>query len=599
MVFDIEASLASPRRLRVPNGQGPDSLDSMAASNMDDRPILRCAIYTRKSSENGLEQFFNSLHAQREACEAYIKSQAHEGWALRPTMYDDGGISGGHVERPALQALLNDIRRDLIDVVMVYKVDRLSRSLADFARLVELFEKHNVSFVSITQHFNTSSSMGRLTLNVLLSFAQFEREVTGERIRDKIAASKRKGMWMGGVPPLGYDVVDKKLIINQQETDTVRHIFERYLALQCVRRLKEELDDKGYVSKARANGTGGKPFSRGALFTLLRNCTYIGKVGHKGKVFDGEHQRIIDQDTWNQVEAQLTTNRSKARRRSKAKAPSLLAGLLYDSRGNPMSPTHATKGEKRYRYYISQSVLKYEKHKEGDVLRVPAESVEIVCIEQIKSFLNNAGLLLKSLSHLGLAAHQQEHLIDLARQFANNWDQLTLHEQIRYLKKIVARIELERKIIRIHIQLAATIKLLNPDYAQQTTEITTSENQHVLTCPVQLKRCGIETKLVASNGPITLSHPESTKAIQKALRRALIWNQALLNGNASTLTELARKEKVEQRYICDLIKLAYLAPDIMDAIIGGKIPLGLTLDRLKKMFSRDWEKQRQLLGFSA
>jgi len=564
---------------------------------MDDRPIQRCAIYTRKSSENGLEQSFNSLHAQREACEAYIKSQAHEGWSLRPTQYDDGGISGGHVERPALQALLNDIRRNLIDVVMVYKVDRLSRSLADFARLVELFEKHNVSFVSITQHFNTSSSMGRLTLNVLLSFAQFEREVTGERIRDKIAASKRKGMWMGGVPPLGYDVVEKKLIINQQEAETVRHIFNGYLALKCVRRLKGELDDEGFVSKARANGTGCKPFSRGALYTLLRNCTYVGKVGHKGKVFDGEHQRIIDQETWNRVEAQLTTNRSKTHRRSKAKAPSLLAGLLYDSRGNRMSPTHATKGEKRYRYYISQAVLKYEKHKEGDVLRVPAESVEIVCIEQIKSFLSNAGFLLKSLSHLGLAAHQQEHLVDLARQYADSWDQLTLHEQIRQLRKIVERIELARKVIRIHIRLSVIIKLLNPDSDQQPSAVTTSEDQHVLNCPVQLKRCGIETKLIASNGPVMISHPESTKAIQNALRRALVWNQALLNGTARTLTELAKKEKVEQRYICDLIKLAYLAPDIMEAVIAGKIPAGLTLDRLKKRISMDWCKQRQLLEF--
>jgi site-specific DNA recombinase len=568
----------------------------MEVNNVDRQSIQRCAIYTRKSSENGLEQSFNSLHAQREACEAYIKSQAHERWTLRPTVYDDGGISGGHVERPALQALLNDIRRNLIDVVVVYKVDRLSRSLADFARLVELFEKHNVSFVSITQHFNTSSSMGRLTLNVLLSFAQFEREVTGERIRDKIAASKRKGMWMGGVAPIGYDVVDKKLIINQQEAETVCHIFDRYLALQCVRKLKGELDSEGFVSKARTNGSGSKPFSRGALYTLLKNCTYIGKVSHKGKVFDGEQQRIIDQETWNQVEAQLTANRSKARRRSKAKAPSLLAGLLYDSRDNPMSPTHATKGDKRYRYYISQAVLKYEKQKEGDVLRVPAESVEIVCIEQLKSFLNNAGSLLKSLSHLGLAAHEQEHLVDLAQQYADDWDQLTLHEQIRHLKKIVERIELERKVIRIHIRLSAIISLLKPDYPQRQSAVATSDDLYVSTCPVQLKRCGIETKLVASNGPVTLSHPESTKAIQKALKNALTWNQSLLNGKASTLTELAKKEKVAQRYICDLIKLAYLAPDVMEAIIEGEIPTGLTLDRLKKGYSMDWYKQRQLLG---
>ena len=503
---------------------------------------IRCAIYTRKSSEEGLEQDFNSLDAQRESCEAYIKSQKALGWRVLPEHYDDGGISGGTLERPALKRLLTAMDEHRIDVIVIYKIDRLTRSLTDFARLAERFEKLKVSFVSVTQQFNTANSMGRLMLNVLLSFAQFEREITGERIRDKIKASKRKGMGMGGVPPLGYDVVEKKLIINQQEAETVRHIFDRYLALQCVRRLKGELDDQGFASKVRANGSGGKPFSRGALYTLLRNCTYIGKVSHKGKVFDGEHQRIVDQETWNQVEAQLTTNRSKARRRSKAKAPSLLAGLLYDSRGNPMSPTHATKGEKRYRYYISQAVLKYEKHKEGDVLRVPAEGVEIVCTEQLKSFLNNAGSLLQSISHLILAAHQQELLIDLARQYASNWDQLTLHKQIRHLKKIVERIELERKVIRIHIKLSAIIKLLNPNYIQQSTAIITSEDQHILTCPVQLKRCGIETKLVASTGPVMLSHPESTKAIQKALRRALVWNQALLNGTASTLTEIARND---------------------------------------------------------
>jgi len=274
----------------------------------------------------------------------------------------------------------------------------------------------------------------------------------------------------------------------------------------------------------------------------------------------------------------------------------IVTPLNYDSRGNPMSPTHATKGEKRYRYYVSQAVLKFEKHKEGDVLRVPAESVELVCIAQLKSFFNNAGSLLKSLDHLGLAAHEQEHLVDLAQQYADNWDQLTLHEQIRHLKKIVERIELERKVIRIHIWLSGIISLLKPDYSQQQSAVTTSDDLHVSTCPVQLKRCGIETKLVASNGPVTLSHPESNKAIQKALRKALTWNQSLLDGKVSTLTALAEKEKVAQRYICDLIKLAYLAPDVMEAIIEGKIPAGLTLDRLKKGYSMDWYKQRQLLG---
>ena len=557
----------------------------------------RCAIYTRKSSENGLEQSFNSLDAQREACEAYIKSQAHEGWKLRPTQYDDGGLSGGNMNRPALNLLITDIYNGLIDVVVVYKVDRLSRSLADFARLVELFEQRDVSFVSITQHFNTSSSMGRLTLNVLLSFAQFEREVTGERIRDKIAASKRKGMWMGGVSPLGYDVVDKKLFINQQEAETARHIFDRYLALKCVRRLKGELDDEGYVSKARANGSGGKPFSRGALYTLLKNCTYIGKVHHNNELYEGEHQRIIDQEIWTQVQEQLITNRSKASRRSNAKAPSLLAGLLFDSRGNPMSPTHATKGEKRYRYYISQAVLKYEKNKEGDVLRVPAESVENICVEQLKTFLTDAASLLSTIEHFKLAAHQQELLVNLARQYFDGWHQLTVNMQIGHLKKIVERIELEQKVIYVHILLPEIIKLLDPSYEEQIPAAEVPKDRYILSCPVQLKRCGIETRLVTSNGPIAPSHPESTIAIQKALRKALKWNQALLDGKASTLTALAEKENVAQRYICDLIKLAYLAPDIIEAIIEGKPSSSLTLDQLKKGISMDWNEQRKLLEF--
>ena len=303
----------------------------------NERKILRCAVYTRKSSEHGLEQDFNSLDAQREAAEIYIKSQAHEGWRLVKARYDDGGLSGGSLERPALQTLLADIRARKVDVVVVYKVDRLTRSLADFAKLVELFEAHAVSFVAVTQQFNTTTSMGRLTLNVLLSFAQFERELAGERIRDKFAASRRKGMWMGGTIPLGYDVDGRKLVINADEAGCVRMIFQRYLELGCVSRLREELEQRGVRSKQcvlRSDQVlGGSPFGRGALYHLLQNRIYLGEVVHKGVSYPGEHERIIDEELWDAVQAKLAANRA-TRRRSRLETGSLLGELIFDDRGN-------------------------------------------------------------------------------------------------------------------------------------------------------------------------------------------------------------------------------------------------------------------------
>src|ERR1700756_696150 len=314
----------------------------------------RCAIYTRKSSEEGLEQEFNSLEAQREACEAFLCSQRNEGWVLARTHYDDGGFSGGNLERPAAQHLLTDIRAGRIDIVVVYKVDRLTRSLADFARLVELFEAQGLSFVSVTQQFNTTSLMGRLTLNVLLSFAQFEREVTGERIRDKIAASKKKGMWMGGNVPLGYDASARTLVINPAEAETVRRVFTLYRELGCVRRVKEEADRLGLRTKGSTttNGTerGGKPFSRGHLYTLLSNPNYTGHKAHKGVLYPGQQAALIDDESWSTVRDQLAANTSNHRRKTKATEPSLLAGLLVDARGGRLPPSHAVKKGRRYRY---------------------------------------------------------------------------------------------------------------------------------------------------------------------------------------------------------------------------------------------------------
>ena len=342
-------------------------------------PRRRCAIYTRKSTEEGLEQDFNSLDAQREACEAYIRSQAGEGWKLVRTHYDDGGYSGGTMDRPALQHLLDDIQAHRIDTVVVYKVDRLTRSLADFAKIVEVFDGHGVSFVSVTQQFNTTTSMGRLTLNMLLSFAQFEREVTGERIRDKIAASKKKGMWMGGPPPLGYDVRDRKLVVNEAEADDVRILFHLYLELGTVRALRDEANRRGLTTKRRcfADGrkAGGLPFTRGNLYNLLANPLYIGQVSHKGTIYPGQHEAIVDPETFAAAARQLAGNAVHRHAATNAKAPSLLSGLLYDETGDRLCPTHAKKKGRRYRYYISKRLM----HGTGngaDGWRIPAEELE-------------------------------------------------------------------------------------------------------------------------------------------------------------------------------------------------------------------------------
>jgi DNA invertase Pin-like site-specific DNA recombinase len=340
----------------------------------------RCAVYTRKSSEEGLEQAFNSLDAQREACEAYIKSQAGEGWQPIRTRYDDGGVSGGTMDRPALQQLLTDTRARRVDTVVVYKVDRLTRSLADFAKIVEVFDRHGVSFVSVTQQFNTTTSMGRLTLNMLLTFAQFEREITGERIRDKIAASKKKGMWMGGLPPLGYDVVDRKLIINEAEAETARHILQRYVDIGSVRGLKAELDAEGIVSKVRVSQSGrrwgGQHLARGVLYRMLQNRIYLGEIVHRDKSYAGDHKPIISRDLWHAVQLRLAANRINRKTGANTRSRSLLAGLLFDGEGHPMTPSHTVKNRMGYRYYISRSLSAGVKASTLQGRRIPAAEAD-------------------------------------------------------------------------------------------------------------------------------------------------------------------------------------------------------------------------------
>src|SRR5262249_29893394 len=399
---------------------------------------LRCAIYTRKSSEEGLEQDFNSLDAQREACEAFIKSQTHEGWVCLPEAYDDGGISGATMERPALQRLLAAIPAGSIDVVVVYKVDRLTRSLADFAKMVEVFDARGVSFVSVTQQFNTTSSMGRLTLNVLLSFAQFEREVTGERIRDKIAASKKKGLWMGGTPPLGYEVKGRKLVVSETEAELVRHIFRRDLELGTVAKLTVALEAEGYRTKRYTSTSGrtcgGQTFSRGHLYRILSNRIYLGEIVHKDASYPAEHRDIVEPALWARAQALLAANHHAFRTDERVASPALLKGMIFDGAGNRMSPSHAVKQGQRYCYYVSQAVMQGRAQEAGSIARLPARELEQVVMDAVFDVLAKD---------------------ERTRRVASHLSELGQREREQALRRVVRRVEVSECRIAVTVHPSA------------------------------------------------------------------------------------------------------------------------------------------------
>ena len=398
---------------------------------------MRCAVYTRKSSEEGLEQEFNSLDAQREACEAYIASQRSEGWVVVRDQYDDGGISGGTLDRPALQRLLSDIEDGLIDVVVVYKIDRLSRSLMDFSRLVEVFDKHGVTFISITQSFNTTTSMGRLTLNILLSFAQFEREVTGERIRDKFAASRAKGMWMGGFVPMGYDVIDRKLIINGPEAATVRHMFQRFVELGSATTLTRELVANHVLNKR------GKPVDKGFLYKLFRNRLYLGEAVHKGTSYPGEHQAIIDQPLWDQVHAILQESPRQRAANTRGQTPALLKGLMFTSSGVAMTPTATKKGSRHYRYYTSMDAIRNRAGEGTDgFVRLNAGMVENTVIQQIRGLLRTPEVVTRAVTSAKAKDPQADEsdVVTALANFDSLWESLFPAEQARIARILINRV---------------------------------------------------------------------------------------------------------------------------------------------------------------
>jgi site-specific DNA recombinase len=578
---------------------------------------IRCAIYTRKSSEEGLEQEFNSLDAQREACEAFIKSQRHEGWSVLPQLYDDGGYSGGTMERPALKRLLADIAARQIDAVVVYKVDRLTRSLSDFAKIVEAFDAQSVSFVSVTQAFNTTTSMGRLTLNVLLSFAQFEREVTGERIRDKIAASKKKGLWMGGQPSLGYDVKERKLVVNEAEAATVRRIFRRYLELRSVRALKATLDQEGVVSKLRAAADGspygGKSFSRGALYLMLQNRIYRGEIVHKGAAYPGEHAPIVDEDLWSSVQRRLEANSVDRRDKRDPITPNLLTGILVDAGGQPMSPTHAIKKGVRYRYYVSRGLIVgikgEEENDQASGQRIPAANLESLVVQRLRSFFADPVAVLESLprprrdapsqKRAKVAAAEIVRALDDRREDAWN---MIFGPMIVRVQVSLDRIDVDLSAERLAERLLQTSNhdagLGKGDYRPpRGDDSSPAESVVRLAAPAELKRTGKEMKfIVDGDTKVRTADPSLTRLIVRAHRLM----RRLAENPGSTLEDIASRENIGGPYAARLLRLNHVAPDIVAAILDGKQPDDLTANKLMAdtRLPLDWCAQRAVLGFA-
>jgi site-specific DNA recombinase len=520
-----------------------------------ERKVLRCAIYTRKSTEHNLDLEFNSLDAQREACEAYIKSQAHEGWRLISGRYDDGAFSGASLDRPALQQLLAGVRAGKINTVVVYKVDRLTRSLADFAKLVELFDQYGVSFVSITQSFNTTSSMGRLTLNVLLSFAQFEREVIGERVRDKIAASKRKGIWVGGPVPLGYRCTNRKLVVVPEEAETVKTIFRRYLELGSISTLIEELDRSGVRTK-----TNGLANGRGSLAHLLKNRFYIGEVVYRGETHRGEHEPILDRHLFEAVQAKRAAGSVPRRLRLKGSS-AILTSRIFDNHGNRMSPTHSNKLGVRYRYYVSHALMQKRKAEAGSVARVPAAEIEALVLDGVRK-------------HLALPGRESTSIAD--RDLIE-----------RYVERVVVKpqaLELCLLLPREALVPGEEINTSDPDIGPITTKLTLAWTAASFAAVKGIVHTPCATPSMK---------PSSRDALLAVIAKARSWIEHIRLGRVVALAEIAEREGQVERHIRLLAPLAFLSPRIIAAIFDGTAPADLTVTALAKALPYSWAEQER------
>ena len=607
---------------------------------------IRCAIYTRKSSEEGLEQDFNSLDAQREACEAYITSQRSEGWIALPRLYNDGGFSGGTMERPALKALLADIAAGLIDTVVVYKVDRLTRSLTDFARIVDVFDQAKVSFVSVTQSFNTTTSMGRLTLNMLLSFAQFEREVTGERIRDKIAASKAKGMWMGGRPPLGYTVEDRKLVIVPEEAEQVREIFRRYLALGSVYDLVQDLAARNIRAKRHVsvtgNETGGGILERGALYHLLQNRLYRGEITHKHHVYPGQHDPIVDKPLWDQVQDRISKNRVEREGGVNKIGVSLLAGLLRDEDGFGFTAVHANKKGRRYRYYVSRDLVNPTSPGEAEgeanpidiaastrpmtprpcivrtastARRLPASDIEAIVeqaiMEKLADHIAMDAVLSKTLPGLRERRQATGQLEELAR----HWPSLEASIRRLLILKLICAVTVTQTdiLLRFHTYAFTAIasiggSLSDPDHLGSAdinalTQRDRSEPEGVsetidMIIPCSLRRVGMEMRHII-DGKDARSDRQPDQSLTRTLALAQHYRSLLIHAEGKTITELADACGVTSSYFSRIVRLGFLSPKITTAILEGRQPIDLSSFKLtlKTDLESSWKKQARQLGF--
>lgn len=561
-------------------------------------PVIRCAIYTRKSSEEGLEQEFNSLHAQRDAGEAYVRSQKHEGWQLLPQVYDDGGYSGGTMERPALKQLLLDIESGRIDVVVVYKVDRLSRSLGDFAKMVELFEKHGVSFVSVTQQFNTTTSMGRLTLNILLSFAQFEREVTGERIRDKFAASKQKGMWMGGNPPLGYDVIDRKLVVNSEEASQVQYIFEAYLKLRSVYKLAEHLNGKGILTKSwitqSGRTRGGNKYTKNLLYTLISNPIYIGRITHyrKKTTYEGQHEAIISKELWEHVQ-ELTGIQQRSRGVPHINRGAMLKGLVQALDGSLYIPTYTSRpGKKQYHYYIHPPT----KH------RMAARVLEKLVIQSAQNIELLRIVIPNSVTE-SQAVHKWHGVW-------NNFSNLTNSNQTQIVRTIVDKIICSKEQVTIRLSNQGIKTLLQdesipidqslspaPPHKQKATVQCTDEFIDIIIAARFRSKSGKQYILDSEGNALQSVHASCyDRTLLSALARAHRWQSRLDDGTIPSVAEIARQENLVDSHVSRVIRLNYLSPKIKAAILTGTLPPTIKLQHLLEPFPIRWNEQESAFG---
>lgn len=504
-------------------------------------PVVKnCAVYTRKSTEEGLDQNFNSLDAQREACLAYITSQKAEGWVPVKAAYDDGGYSGGNIERPGIQKLLEDIKAGKINIIVVYKIDRLTRSLMDFAKLVELFDQHQVTFVSVTQSFNTTTSMGRLTLNVLLSFAQFEREVTGERIRDKIAASKKKGMWMGGQVPLGYNLKDRNLLVNEKEAGLVKKIFDTYLKIRSVIKLIEILNRDGDRTKA------GNNFTRGMLYTLLANPLYIGKIKHKNKVYDGSHKPIISSKVWSTAQDILAKNAVEPRGKKKLQQPHLLRGLIFDAQDTIYSPVFTNKNGQRYRYYVSRDKIQNRAHLESVPLRIPAQEIEALVENKLRAwFIDQCNL-----SRITGKNREADH--DTIENLSTRIKGLS----VEHLLKTVSRIVVGHDTLNIQLDILNLKNVLHDVYGLSPKSWTLPEDTVHFDIPFRVGKSWHGAVVIR---PPKTGMPEDVFDLPsqelRDLIRGFIWRDEHFNG--MTIREIAKRDKRSDAFVGGMIRKTF------------------------------------------